>query len=641
MNRLGSRAKNRRLLPVALGAGLCVAVSAACTALIGIEDLPLRAPVHVSSDSVAFGAVLCGTSGEAKTITLSNRSDQTYSWSAHFDRGTSTPFNFDPKSGVLPKGQEVAITITPSPVGVDASPGTLDDTLTIVTDLEGDTPHAVRIVEDTGVPKLVVTPAEGFPAQNYPVGSFTTAGSLTVANQGNAPMVLNFDGGGAVRVKPEGPSSVAPGASAVFEISVSPEKLGDAGDGVASLAVGGGAACVPSAVVAIPGTGVLSGASAIESGAHTCALVGDRVVCWGSNSAGQIGEANKGLIVATPTLMPGLRGVRGVTTGGTHTCAVLDDKSVWCWGNDLNGQLGHGTLGSAGSTGVPGRVANPAGGSLDAVAVTAGTNHTCSLSSAGTVFCWGLNANGNLGSGSLTPNASGTPLQVVGLTDAIAIGAGDQQTCALRADTTVVCWGVAINGQLGDGTQGDGGRSPVPVSVLAANDAGGLLSGVTALGVGFQHACALQQGGQVACWGYNSNGEVGVSQAIAGAQAYRPFTVTDVNGVPLTGVTSLSRRLQYTTCARLGDGTVLCWGSNVSVVRGNPGAPFGPTPSRVLSADGGVLTGVVGIGTGGLTGCSLQENGAVFCWGSNSTQQTGTGYPIGIVPQAQPVVGFP
>lgn len=635
-----SRRRKRAIFLVGLGAGLSVTLSAACTALIGIEDLSPRPPVHLSSDSVAFGAVLCGTPGQAQTITLSNRSDQTYSWSARFERGTSSPFDFDPKSGVLPKGQEVAITVTPNPVGADASPETFEDTLAIVTDLEGDTPHAVRVLEMAGVPKLVVTPSAGFPARPYPVGTFTNAGSVTIENQGNAPAVVTFDGGTAVRVTPDGPKTVGPGESVVVALSVSPDALGDAGN--TSLGIVGSAACVPSAGVQVPGTGVLTSASSIVSGPHTCALVGDRVVCWGSNSTGQIGEANKGLNVATPTLVPELRGVRGVTTGSAHTCAVLEDKSVWCWGNDLNGQLGHGILGSAGSTGIPGRVVDPAGGVLDAVSVTAGANHTCSLSSAGAVFCWGQNANGNLGSGGLVPSASGTPLQVVGLTDAIAVEAGDSHTCALRANKTVVCWGYAYNGQLGDGTQVDGGRAPIPRAVVGANDAGGLLEGVVALGVGAVHSCAVRQNGQVACWGYNAYGELGNSPTVVGSQSNGPVVVLDQTGTaPLTNVTSLSRRLLYTTCALLQDRTVLCWGSNASSIRSNPAGTYSATPTRVLSSDGGVLTDVIGIGTGQFTACSLQANGAVSCWGANSTQQTGTANTAPTVPQAEPVLGFP
>jgi alpha-tubulin suppressor-like RCC1 family protein len=618
----------RRLLSVsavATALGL-----AACTALIGIEDLKLKPPV--TTDAIAFGAAQCGTAASPQTLTLSNPSESTYSWSARFEGGTSSPFDFEPKSGVLPKGQQVAIVITPRPGDPDASPEPRADTLTIVTDLEGDTPHSVRVT--TGVPKLVVTTSEDLVPRPYPVGAFTRAGSITVANQGNAPANVTFDGGPAIRVTPD-QVTVQPDASAVFELSFSPDTTGDGG---AALGIFGGAGCAPQATISVAGDGVLTGASAIQSGGHTCALVGDRVACWGSNSIGQIIEDKKGTNIAAPTVIPGLRGVKSVSTGNLHTCAALEDKSVWCWGNNLSGQLGRGTIGAAGSSGIPARVVSPSSGSLDAIAVSAGGNHTCALSSAGTVFCWGANGSSQLGNGASSGD-TGTPVQVIGLVDATAISAGDTTTCALRANKTVVCWGNANNGQTGDGTFGDAGRAAIPVAVLAANGGPGLLQDVEAIESGYYHSCALLTNGQVACWGYNNGGEVGRYQFTTGYYVTRPVLAQpDDAGPPIAEIASLAHhRLQYLTCAVHKNRSVLCWGS--SSTRGNPFAISGPVASPVLF-DGGAIADIVGAGSGPSTACALQASGSVFCWGSSSTLQTGTGTTT-FASQAVKVIGFP
>jgi alpha-tubulin suppressor-like RCC1 family protein len=623
--------KKRRLLSLSAVAGALGV--AACTALIGIEDLKLKPPVN--TNEVAFGAVLCGSTGSPQTVTLSNPSESTYSWSARLERGTSSPFDFEPKSGVLPAGQKVTIVITPDPIAADASPEVREDTLTIVTDLAGDTPHAIRVIETAGVPKLVVTPGDDLTPRDYPVGAFNRAGTITVANQGNAAANVTFDGGGAIRVTPEN-GKVEANASAVFELAVSP----DIGDASLALGVYGGAECVPSTTIIVPGNGVLTGASAIQSGTHTCALVGDRVACWGSNSVGQITEENKGpsRFYQTPTMVPGLRGVKGVTTGSSHTCAVLEDKSVWCWGSNERGQLGRGSIGTASSTGIPGRAANPVGGTLDAVAVSAGAFHTCALSSAGTVYCWGYNFYGSLGNASVVD--TGTPVQVVGLTDATQISAGDYTNCALRANKTVVCWGNSGNGQTGDGTTGDGGRTFTPVPVLAANGGAGLLQNVNVIENGASHACALLATGHLACWGANNYGEVGRWPATTTSSVLRPVLYQPVDAeAPYAGFAALGHhRMGSTSCAILTSGVVACWG--LTTARGGPGGTLSPVATAVYF-DGGPLGDIVSVNGGGTTMCALQDGGSVYCWGSGSSYQTGNGTTTTLSQSSAKVIGFP
>ena len=182
-----------------------------------------------------------------------------------------------------------------------------------------------------------------------------------------------------------------------------------------------------------------------------------------------------------------------VATGDTHTCTVLPDKTVKCWGDNTYGQLGTDWT-------LP-RAYNPisVSGVAAASAVAGGAVHTCALLSNGTVRCWGSNISGQLGDDSTTD--SFTPVAVSGLSNATAITASHARldsyghTCALLSNGTVECWGRNIVGQLGTGNTTD---SPTPILVSG-------LSNATAVQAGGFHTCALSAG-TIQCWGDNSAG---------------------------------------------------------------------------------------------------------------------------------------
>ena len=202
---------------------------------------------------------------------------------------------------------------------------------------------------------------------------------------------------------------------------------------------------------------------------HTCARLGDGTVyCWGLDNVGQLGRG--GLTSSFPDAIPaavsGVAGAIDVAAGYAHTCVVLGGGSVLCFGYDTNGQLGRGTVTSYSTT--PGAVTLPAG--AKAVSVCAGYLHSCALLADGTVACWGLNDKGQLGSGvvtagSVTPNQSPTPLAVTGVTGARAVTCGGHHSCAIVGNSQAVCWGANDVGQLGAGIAPDVLPRPTPVPV--------------------------------------------------------------------------------------------------------------------------------------------------------------------------------
>jgi alpha-tubulin suppressor-like RCC1 family protein len=244
-------------------------------------------------------------------------------------------------------------------------------------------------------------------------------------------------------------------------------------------------------------TGVDSGVKSVSIGLmHICVVTATGgVKCWGQTEYGGLGDGTTDPS-STPVNVLGLdSGVSAVTLGFSHTCALMASGGVKCWGWNGFGQLGDGTeIDRLTPVDVVG---------LDngAVAIVAGSYHTCALMASGGVKCWGQNEEGQLGNGAPTLKPIVTPVDVVGLgNEAIAITAGEHHTCALSTSGGVKCWGDNSYGQLGDGTLDD---RTIPVDVLS------LGSGVVAIGAGFNHTCALTMLGGVKCWGDDFVGQMG------------------------------------------------------------------------------------------------------------------------------------
>jgi hypothetical protein len=219
--------------------------------------------------------------------------------------------------------------------------------------------------------------------------------------------------------------------------------------------------------------------------------------------------------------------------GPFHTCAVTDTGAVRCWGRNGAGQLGDGTTRQRET---PADVAGLAG---PVRSIAAGINHTCALTEAGGVWCWGRNSSGQLGDG--TRRERLVPTAVTGLADGVvAIGAGWNSSYALTDDGAVLSWGANDYGQLGDGTR-TGRIVPVPVAGLPP---------ATALAAGWEHACALTDG-SVWCWGFNS------SWALGDGTDEDRWTPVPTLGLS-EGVTAIAAGTR--TCAITRTGALRCWG---------------------------------------------------------------------------------
>ena len=222
-------------------------------------------------------------------------------------------------------------------------------------------------------------------------------------------------------------------------------------------------------------------------------------MCWGGNALGQLGD-NWSCGYTTcpvPVQVLGLTsGVRALTAGIGHTCALMNQGGVKCWGWNGNGQLGDG---SEINRPVPTDVSGLAGGVEE---IAAGGYHTCARISAGGIKCWGKNRRDQLGDGSGQDQR--TPVNVAHLTvPVVAIAGGYNHTCAITNTGGAKCWGRNLNGELGVGQHNCPIQCPFPL------DVDGLSSRVLAVSAGGGHVCALVLGGRVKCWGWNIKGQVG------------------------------------------------------------------------------------------------------------------------------------
>jgi alpha-tubulin suppressor-like RCC1 family protein len=304
---------------------------------------------------------------------------------------------------------------------------------------------------------------------------------------------------------------------------------------------------------------------------HTCALLANGTVkCWGvDNSSGQLGD-NTQMAHAVPAAVTGLTNVAALDAGRDTTCAILGDGTVKCWGANGDGQIGDNTKSNR-------LIPVAVTGLTDVIALDTAFGHTCVARRDGSVRCWGNNSDGQLGASNVGGSVL-TPQGIAGVTGAHGVATGNTQSCAiLKANGTAQCWG---SGLLGDGAVSS---SYTPVTVKN-------LPNIAEIVFGGFHACARQASTTVYCWG---------TAALLGTGS----STTDGNPafVPSVGSVSIGIGV-YSTVVVQGSGGLTYWGA-------------GSTPATMAG-----LSNVVAISHHGPNICAVHRNGTVSCWSiANST----------------------
>jgi len=358
---------------------------------------------------------------------------------------------------------------------------------------------------------------------------------------------------------------------------------------------------------------------------HVCALTNNgNVYCWGDNTQGQLG-INSFVDQLTPVQVMGVGGIGylsdivSIAVGGSHTCAVSNSGSLFCWGYNTYGQLGNNSLANQ-KTPVQVMGVGAVGFLSGISSVSAGLGQTCATTGAGLNYCWGQNSSGQLGINNTTQQK--TPVQVLGvggvgnLNGIIATASGYSHTCAISSIGNMYCWGSNTNGQLGINNTT---QQNTPVQVLGVGAVGNL-AGISQISLGSAHSCALISG-SIYCWGLNAFGQLGINNTI---QKLTPVQVLGIGGVGL-----LSNIIQFSSghshiCAVTDLNSVSCWGDGGSGNIGVNSLTQQNTPVDVLGISGvGFLNGISTLMGGSSLSCANSTIGYVYCWGWNSRGQIG------------------
>ncbi len=385
---------------------------------------------------------------------------------------------------------------------------------------------------------------------------------------------------------------------------------------------------------------------------HACVLSPDKSVrCWGVSTNGELGQGNtdttgdeSGELEFLPSIDLGTgRTAKAISAGENHTCAILDNDSVKCWGLNSSGQLGQdstSTIGDA-SGEVSGLSSINLGTGRTAKAISAGENHTCAILDNDSVKCWGLNSSGQLGQDSTSTigDASGematlTAINLGTSRTAKAVAAGENHTCAILDNDSVKCWGLNSSGQLGQDSTSNIGDASGEMAALTAINLGTSRT-AKAIAAGANHTCSILDDDSVICWGLNSSGQLGQGDELNIGDAIDEMA--NLNPIDFgTNITagSISTGRDH-TCALLSDTTLKCWGGNTEgqLGQGNADSVGGSTNSSI-AALGAINLGdavvISSISAGAEYSCSVLEDYTIKCWGKNNSGQLGQGTVLSI-----------
>ena len=357
-----------------------------------------------------------------------------------------------------------------------------------------------------------------------------------------------------------------------------------------------------------PVSGGLTFTAVTSGGTHTCALTANgEAWCWGTGF--QVG-AGANIRTGTPVRVTGGQRFIAISAGTIHTCALDAAGKAWCWGDGTDGQEGLGWSCTAPPPtnhcdGTPpekgGPTPRPVLGDRSYTQIAAGGARTCALDSLGIAWCWGRNANQQLGVESTRdkidrPTPVNTTLRFTAITtNGDAMGNG--HSCALQSNGAAWCWGYNRHGQLGDGSTSD---APAPVAV-----AGGRT--FAAIDAGVRHTCGVTTNGEALCWGSNDEAALGDGS---------------LQGSPTPVRVSGSERFVTVqagfdaSCGVTADDALFCWGSNIRSQLGESAPLLELTP--VTAASGRTFTRLAAARD---FLCGLDQHGALWCWGLRAGQE--------------------
>lgn len=365
-------------------------------------------------------------------------------------------------------------------------------------------------------------------------------------------------------------------------------------------------------------------------GSFSCALKNDGTVwCTGGNGSGQIGNNSNTTTFATAaqvvTAAGALTGVSQLSVGSQHSCAITTAGAAYCWGFNSSGQLGiNSTLSSKYAIAVKNTLGQSSLSNV--VQVAAGNAHTCAITaidSSTQAYCWGSRAGGRLGD-NLTSGTRLYPIAVVnpsGFTSPTVISAGSQHTCAVSADSTAWCWGSGNSGRLGNNGSTTTGA---PVQVYRLDALGTSLNsvdGVVAIAAGSGGSCASRSDHSVWCWGSGLSGGLGNNAGNLTSVQVTAVPVTSDGANALTDLGTVAAAPGTTSffCAQRKDRSLWCWGQNNFAQINNR------TTSSTYADIGSPLSSANQVVVGNYATCATQSDGNVYCWGKNDIGNLGNG----------------
>jgi alpha-tubulin suppressor-like RCC1 family protein len=516
----------------------------------------------------------------------------------------------------------------------------------------------------------------GYPLASVAIGSLdfgkvvvgnTLDKTLTVTNSGTAAASGITIGGVTApfsKISTTCGVGLAVGASCQVTVRFSPTRPGSANFSL-DLDYNNGKAVVRTSATFV-GAGIIP-IQVAANGDHTCVRTDSgQAKCWGHNNVGQLGlgdRADRANASISSINLGANRYVLKIAAGYWHNCAILDDQSVKCWGSNFAGQIGIGK--NDGTAVAIGDEAGEMGDSLAAVDLGTGRKasdialgyaHTCVLLDNSTVKCWGLNAQGQLGQGDTksrggAANQMGDNLAPVNLSlPAIGITASTGDSCAILVGGKLKCWGDNFYGQLGLNDWVGRGANPNEMGDKLPFVELGTGRTVKAVSSGGAFHCAILDNGQVKCWGRQELGNLGVPTLCQNQDAVAGPCSSTAYPFPLRGYGLLANQMGdklpalmlgtgrtatmltsgiNSSCALLDDGSIKCWGGNDygQLGHGNTtavGGTAGDMGDNLVVTPVGASP-VTAISSGSFHNCVVVGTNIAKCWGDNRFGQLVTG----------------